>query len=683
MAGPVEDLFAAAARGDAVTVQALLVNGADVNAEYSDGATALIVAAFNGKLDVVQALLAKGANVSARRKDGATALMGAAFNRHLDVVQVLLAAGANVNATADSGGTVLTEASRAAGNLAVVRALLANGADVNAKRNDGATALIVASFNGNADIALALLDKEADVNARQADGGTALMAASFNGHLDVVQALLRNGADADIVRSDGVTALTLASTNGHPDVAQTLKDASARVPKATATAQDRPRTPTGAHAQGSPLPLFDAFKAYCVDTNAQPDAIKQAVEAAGGTPRRPGSTLGPTPMTTAGWDISVSGHSLLVSAGTSMPPNGHGKLLNMSACSIQSFSNEDASVEAIRRWVGVAPDRVSSGLYLYTYKETGSRRSAVSKEEVARSMSDPDGRVWSLSVLPTNVMLSHYLATQKPEDLIAAALQGDAATAQALLAKGADVNARQSDGATALILAAFYGYSDIVRALLAKGADVNAKQSDGGTALMAASVNGRLAVVQALLANGADVDAKAGDGGTALTLASSNGHLEVAQVLKDAAAQTTAAAGRAEDSTDAAAKIVAVTHLRKGDTLREAGKLADAEREYDLAIMSYPDGESLYSARARVRYLLKNYPGAIQDFNVYLARRPSDTQALLLRSLAKSLSRPEDTVGACADLLAIVKLGTSLDSLGIRGTNKYCKWQQGWGGLGQ
>ena len=67
--------------------------------------------------------------------------------------------------------------------------------------------------------------------------------------------------------------------------------------------------------------------------------------------------------------------------------------------------------------------------------------------------------------------------------------------------------------------ASYKGHRDLVQALLAKGADANAKANDGVTALMLASRQGHREVVQALLARGADVNAKANDGRTALTVA--------------------------------------------------------------------------------------------------------------------------------------------------------------------
>ena len=74
-----------------------------------------------------------------------------------------------------------------------------------------------------------------------------------------------------------------------------------------------------------------------------------------------------------------------------------------------------------------------------------------------------------------------------PEDLFNAANSGDAATVQALLAKGADVNAKDTTGWTALMFAAATDYTGTVQVLLKKGANVNAKNNKGETALMIAT----------------------------------------------------------------------------------------------------------------------------------------------------------------------------------------------------
>jgi ankyrin repeat protein len=65
--------------------------------------------------------------------------------------------------------------------------------------------------------------------------------------------------------------------------------------------------------------------------------------------------------------------------------------------------------------------------------------------------------------------------------------------------EGAEVNARDSEGETALMAASAGGHRDIVQKLLSKGAQVNAKSKPGVTALMYASLSGHREVVQLLL----------------------------------------------------------------------------------------------------------------------------------------------------------------------------------------
>ena len=75
------------------------------------------------------------------------------------------------------------------------------------------------------------------------------------------------------------------------------------------------------------------------------------------------------------------------------------------------------------------------------------------------------------------------------------------------------------------------GKMEAVSLLLKAGADVNAKDKDGLTALMWASVKGHLEIADILLKAGADVNTKGHDGRTALMWASVRGHPEIASML--------------------------------------------------------------------------------------------------------------------------------------------------------
>jgi tetratricopeptide (TPR) repeat protein len=118
--------------------------------------------------------------------------------------------------------------------------------------------------------------------------------------------------------------------------------------------------------------------------------------------------------------------------------------------------------------------------------------------------------------------------------------------------------------------------------------------------------------------------------------------------------------------------------MQMADAVRDQKAWADAEQLYGLAIQSYPAGTKAYSSRGQMRYQQKKYIGAIEDFDEYLKRMPSDTKILMLRSIAKTLLTPPDVAGACADLMLIKQMHISLENLGIGGTGKYCQGQKGW-----
>jgi len=94
----------------------------------------------------------------------------------------------------------------------------------------------------------------------------------------------------------------------------------------------------------------------------------------------------------------------------------------------------------------------------------------------------------------------------------------------ALIEHGADVNAVDKGGTTALMIAANHAHADVVKRLIAAGADIHARDDDGRTALMeaAGSLDNQVEMVTELLKRGADKEIRDKYGRTAFSAIRTN-----------------------------------------------------------------------------------------------------------------------------------------------------------------
>src|SRR5438093_686566 len=186
----------AAEQRDKARVRTLLETRVDVNAPQIDGSTALHWAAYYDDAETVALLLRAGANVNAVNRYGVPPLSLACSTGSGAIVKLLLTAGADANATMKSGETVLMMAARS-GCLEAVQALLARGARHDARERRGQTALMWAAAEGHTAVVRALIDAGADRSAAFDSGFPPFFFAVREGHIDVVRALLKAGVDVN------------------------------------------------------------------------------------------------------------------------------------------------------------------------------------------------------------------------------------------------------------------------------------------------------------------------------------------------------------------------------------------------------------------------------------------------------------------------------------------------------
>ncbi|MCR5221101.1 MAG: ankyrin repeat domain-containing protein [bacterium] len=171
--------------------------------------------------------------------------------------------------------------------------------------------------------------------------------------------------------------------------------------------------------------------------------------------------------------------------------------------------------------------------------------------------------------------------------LMLAVANSNLATVRALLAAGTDVNVQNRDGATPLIAALLKNpNSEIIKMLLVAGADVNVKDQSGATPLMMAAQKSNPQVVRVLLAAGANVLAQNKNGVTALMLAAAfNANPEVVEALLKAGANihTKDNEGRtaldwANVSKSSNSKVVQILHEADSRPVKMAEKAPEPER---------------------------------------------------------------------------------------------------------
>ncbi len=272
---PVADAVMA---GDVAAVRAMLKHGADVNGAQGDGMTALHWAAMKGQTEIAQMLVYAGANHAATTRLGAyTPLHLAAKAGSAPVVDLLVSAGAHVRAVSTTGATPLMMAAES-GVLAAAERLVLAGADVNVVESaKGQSALMFAAAFDRTSMVTFLLSKGAnpalttkvvdlakltDPNAEQFErranaaagpsravqipglsrqfryneligtqgGLTALLFAAREGYADTALALLAGGAKINQVNpGDHTTPLLMAVINGHFDLAMRFLEQGADV----------------------------------------------------------------------------------------------------------------------------------------------------------------------------------------------------------------------------------------------------------------------------------------------------------------------------------------------------------------------------------------------------------------------------------------------------------------------
>lgn len=193
------NLMQAAASGYTSEVARMISQGADVDAETAEGATALVLAVAAYHPGTVELLLGNNADPNKITRKNETPLLITIKYRNTEQIRI---SSPIVEAIIDSSG------------MAIAESLIRSGADIDFQDNYGATPLNYASIYGYVGFVDMLIYYGADVNKKAYDGTTPLMAAIWAGFDDVADLLIRNGANLESKDNDGYTPFLIAAQNG-------------------------------------------------------------------------------------------------------------------------------------------------------------------------------------------------------------------------------------------------------------------------------------------------------------------------------------------------------------------------------------------------------------------------------------------------------------------------------------
>jgi ankyrin repeat protein len=431
----------AAASGSVEAVTLLLDRGVDVNArESTRGQSALMFAVAANRIDAMKTLVARGADIAATTK--VVELAGQTNPEEEEFLRAQrqggrgtggaypVAESARGSAPADTARGGETPAQPAGGGRGG-RGARGGGADVAGltrqfrfaelvSAQGGLTPLLFAARQGYGDAALLLMNAGADVNQVSAGDRTSpLLMATINGHFDLGLALLARGANPRLASDNGVTPLY----------------AVLNVQWAPKALYPQPR----AHLQQKATHL-DVMQAL-IDKGADVDArLRKKVWYSGYNFDLSGvDEIGATPFWRAAYASDVEAMRLLAAHGAdpnipTMRPAGRPRTGDAGRETVDDVSGQPPVPIG---GPGVPPLQAAAGVGYGEGYAANSHRNA------------PSGWLPAIRYLVEEI--------------------------------GADVNARDHEGNTALHHAAARGDNEVILYLVSKGADVKAVNRAGET----------------------------------------------------------------------------------------------------------------------------------------------------------------------------------------------------------
>ena len=553
-------LILACESAQAESIEILLEMGADRDIADGEGCTSLH-AAIHGRCpnEALKKIITRKSHLDAQNMDGQTPLLLACTHRQNNAVKLLLEVGSNPNITDKNKNTSLHAAVHGHCRKKDIQAIIDNFADINAINKNKQTALMIACENGNANVIKVLLKNRADLDIANADGDTCIhVVARRDYSKDIIHTMVNHGANVNTKNMFNETPLMKANKNGNIDATKELLNAGA-----DHTILDGfgdtwiHQSIDGGYRQELIQTMIDhgadvnainkrnetAFMKACKTGNVDAIKLLLSVGANPNIENDDGETW--IHHTVIGnWSREVL--QVVIAHGGDVNAATKG---NITALMLASRTG-NADVINVLLAAGADPNITDADGYTCLHdaidvgctKETltafinhGANIHAANKKGVTPLM----GAVWKGNIDAIKVLLTAGADRKDCDTCLHSAIRNKCGKEilQRVISHGADVNAKNEHGVTALGVACQMGNKDAINELLKAGADPNIVDEAGETCLHI-TIRGRGSQkhLEALITQGADVNATNKNSVTALQVACQMKNEDAISVLLKAGA---------------------------------------------------------------------------------------------------------------------------------------------------
>lgn len=333
------------------------------------------------------------------------------------------------------------------------------------------------------------------INERDNEGCTALICAAETGREDIMRALIQKGADLNVRNKVGMTAMNVAAEKGFIECVRVLLIAGADMNLDSehyyhSSPDEDPFEMGGKIAAAIMAPKTPIESAAC---NGHTDIVKLLFSSGAYTDYATLSYVVRLEKFLANRKEIIE---LLLEHGVPAATETHPMAAYEEACKNEMLKDD---AEILKLLGGTVPD---------TSKEQKEKAdSSVMQQNMVDAINSKDVEQLK-KLIDEGADINAVNKDGETALHLATRVAQSSSVVQMLLDAGADVNAKNNNGSTALMLAADYSGNETVKVLLDAGADVNAKDNDGYTALMCAARNySDNETVKVLINAGADVNA--------------------------------------------------------------------------------------------------------------------------------------------------------------------------------